>query len=240
MASTTAGESPKTKYAVSSSLTLTLESVPEGMTAQTLANDESFTTNVRTSIATAFAVDVDKVTVAIRVARRLDSDADVPEEPSSGASMRLQVDYKVETMMEDTASQIESTMKDSGSRQEFANSFQTQLLQRESSSGRVIVIDKVAASEAKVEMISADEGNLASTTVTEASGNENDVYGAESPSPPSTPPSPPASPSPSGSESASTEEPSDTKMASSSTAQVAFFMKPMTCLLLALHLSPGS
>lgn len=192
------------------------------MTAQTLATEKTFIQNVIAAIAKAFAVEVENVVATIQVARRLE---DVPSEATS--STNLQVNYKVDTALQDEASKMESLMKDSSSREEFAQTFKSELLEREISSGRIIVIDEIQASEIKVDIISDND----------------DVYGVVSPSPAPSPPSTseessPTSPAPppeSESNTTAEQPPNGLQSASSNTVKthVMLLMKPVKYLMIA-------
>lgn len=192
------------------------------MTAQTLATEKTFIQNVIAAIAKALAVEVENVVATIQVARRLE---DVPSEATS--STNLQVTYKVDTALQDEASKMESLMKNSSSREEFAQTFKSELLEREVSSGRIIVIDEIQASEIKVDIISDND----------------DVYGVVSPSPAPSPPSTseessPTSPAPppeSESNATAEQPPNGLQSASSNTVKthVMLLMKPVKYLMIA-------
>jgi len=192
------------------------------VTAQTLATEKTFIQNVIAAIAKALAVEVENVVATIQVARRLE---DVPSEATS--STNLQVTYKVDTALQDEASKMESLMKNSSSREEFAQTFKSELLEREVSSGRIIVIDEIQASEIKVDIISDND----------------DVYGVVSPSPAPSPPSTseessPTSPAPppeSESNATAEQPPNGLQSASSNTVKthVMLLMKPVKYLMIA-------
>merc|ERR1711907_117305 len=163
-----------TTYTVKSALTLDFGSLPENVTAESLAADATFVANVGSSIASALGVDVSKVTITkiTIVSRRL---SEAQERQLQGP--KLKVEYELVTTSLAEATAVQETLADPTKSTSFAAAFTTALVEKEAAAGRTVVVKEIVPEAATV------------TSKTEA------VVIAPTPAPAPEPPSPPA-PSP--------------------------------------------
>jgi len=157
-------------------MTLAFKSLPEGITAETLATEETFIKNVLVSIAAALSVEVDQVDASIKVVRRLE---DVPAEAEAKVkpqttSTSVKVCYIVIMKSQEQASEIESQLKDTSSRSDVADKFSLELQREEIFSGRRVVIDEVKAAEAKIDVIQDEKVDPASSSTSTTQGTSTD------------------------------------------------------------------
>merc|ERR1719171_2520706 len=169
-----------TTYTVKSALTLSFGSLPENVTAESLAADTTFVANVADSIASGLGVDPSKVTVTKieLVSRRL---SEAEERQLQGS--KLKVEYEMVTTSLSEATAVQETLADPTKAASFSAAFSTALVEKEAASGRAVVVDEIVTEPATV------------TSKTET------VIIAPTPAPappPSPPPAPPAGPAPAG------------------------------------------
>merc|ERR1712144_202147 len=164
-----------TTYTVKSALTLDFGSLPENVTAESLAADTTFVSNVGASIAVGLGVDPSKVTITkITVVTRRLSQGEARE--LQGA--KLKVEYELVTTSLAEATAVQETLADPTKSSSFAAAFSTALVEKEAASGRTVVVKEIVPEAATV------------TSKTEA------VVVAPAPAPPA-PGSPGAAPAPS-------------------------------------------
>eukprot|EP00746_Dinoflagellata_sp_MGD_P028641 gnl/MRDRNA2_/MRDRNA2_167721_c0_seq1.p1 gnl/MRDRNA2_/MRDRNA2_167721_c0~~gnl/MRDRNA2_/MRDRNA2_167721_c0_seq1.p1 ORF type:complete len:569 (-),score=54.56 gnl/MRDRNA2_/MRDRNA2_167721_c0_seq1:147-1853(-) len=152
-------------YVVSSWMTIMFQSLPPGLTVQTLASEETFNKNVVSSLAEVFSVDVHKINSTIQVVRGLQI---FPQRRTTSTS--LQVDFIITTKLQEELSRIKFHMSDGSGGEFHADSFSKLLQQKEIFSGRRILIADVYAGEVKVDVIYNEylDPNFKLTTTTEA------------------------------------------------------------------------
>jgi len=199
-----------TKYTVKSALTLDFGSLPENVTAESLAADTTFIANVGASIATGLGVDASKVTITkiTIVSRRL---AQVESRQLQGA--KLKVEYELVTTSLAEATAVQETLADPTKASSFASAFSTALVEKEAASGRAVVVKEIVPEAATV------TSETVTITVTQAPapppGAPAPPPGAPAPAPtPSDPvpepvPTPGATPAPTPASEDSDEEESD-------------------------------
>merc|ERR1711871_1084375 len=124
-----------TTYTLKSALTLDFGSLPENVTAESLAADTTFVSNVGTSIATALGVDASKITITkiTIVTRRL---SEAHERQLQGP--KLKVEYELVTTSLAEATAVQETLADPTKSTSFAAAFTTALVAKEAESGRAI------------------------------------------------------------------------------------------------------
>merc|ERR1719443_1261134 len=161
-----------TTYTVKSALTLSFGSLPENVTAESLAADTTFVANVADSIASGLGVDPSKVTVTkIELVSRRLSEA----EKRQLQGTKLKVEYEMVTTSLSEATAVQETLADPTKAASFSAAFSTALVEKEAASGRAVVVDEIVTEPATV------------TSKTET------VIIAPTP-----PPAPPAGPAPAG------------------------------------------
>merc|ERR1711985_227210 len=130
-----------TTYTIKSALTLAFGSLPENVTAEALAADTTFVSNVAGSIATGLGVDPSKVKVTgIQVvsSRRLSQGQ---ERQLQGT--KLKVEYELVTTSLAEATSVESTLNDPTKASTFADAFSAALVEKEAASGRAVTITDI-------------------------------------------------------------------------------------------------
>merc|ERR1711959_4313 len=183
-----------TTYTVKSALTLDFGSLPENVTAESLAADTTFVSNVGASIAAGLGVDVSKVTITkiSIITRRL---SQVEARQLQGA--KLKVEYELVTTSLAEATAVQETLADPTKSSSFAAAFTTALVEKEAASGRTVVVKEIVPEAATV------TSKTEVVTITPAPT-----------APPATDPTPtptptPAAPTPTPAEESSEEEESD-------------------------------
>merc|ERR1712070_357088 len=136
-----------TTYTVKSALTLDFGSLPENVTAESLAADTTFVSNVGASIASALGVDASKVTITkiTIVTRRL---SEAQERQLQGP--KLKVEYELVTTSLAEATAVQETLADPTKSTSFAAAFTTALVAKEAESGRAIVVKEIVPEAATV------------------------------------------------------------------------------------------
>merc|ERR1712054_669687 len=129
-----------TTYTLKSALTLDFGSLPENVTAESLAADTTFVSNVGTSIASALGVDASKITITkiTIVTRRL---SEAQERQLQGP--KLKVEYELVTTSLAEATSVQETLADPTKSSSFAAAFTTALVAKEAESGRAIVVKEI-------------------------------------------------------------------------------------------------
>merc|ERR1719197_368714 len=143
---TTAGAATTTRvenittYTVKSAVTLDFGSLPENVTAESLAADTSFVSNVGSSIASALGVDASKVTITkiTIVTRRL---SEAQERQLQGP--KLKVEYELVTTSLAEATAVQETLADPTKAAAFSAAFSAALVEKEAASGRAIVVEEI-------------------------------------------------------------------------------------------------
>merc|ERR1711988_1510385 len=129
-----------TTYTVKSALTLDFGSLPENVTAASLAADTTFVSNVAGSIATGLGVDPSKVTITkIEVVTRRLSQA----EQRRLQGTKLKVEYELITTSLAEATQVQETLADPTKAASFSSAFSTALVEKEAASGRTVVVKEI-------------------------------------------------------------------------------------------------
>lgn len=134
----------KTFYTVKAKLTLDFGALPDNVTAEELANDETFVSNVEASIASGVGVDpsiVNVTGIAVITRRRL------AEQPRRLAGAKLQVDYELYTTDEAAKDTIVAALDDTSA---FGAKFKDELVKAEANSGRTVEVNDVVASPPEV------------------------------------------------------------------------------------------
>merc|ERR1711937_673767 len=177
-----------TTYTVKSALTLSFGSLPENVTAESLAADTTFVANVADSIASGLGVDPSKVTVTkIELVSRRLSEA----EKRQLQGTKLKVEYEMVTTSLSEATAVQETLADPTKAASFSAAFSTALVAKEASSGRAVVVDEIVTEPATV--TSKTETVIIAPTPAPAPG----AGPAPGPSPaPAPPPSPTGTPAP--------------------------------------------
>merc|ERR1711907_655698 len=134
-------------YTLKSALTLDFGSLPENVTAESLAADTTFVSNVGTSIATALGVDASKITITkiTVVTRRL---SEAHERQLQGP--KLKVEYELVTTSLAEATAVQETLADPTKSTSFAAAFTTALVAKEAASGRTVVVKEIIPEAATV------------------------------------------------------------------------------------------
>merc|ERR1712159_687514 len=136
-----------TTYTVKSALTLDFGSLPENVTAESLAADTTFIANVGESIATGLGVDPSKVTITkITIVSRRLSQAEARELQGT----KLKVEYELVTTSLAEATAVQETLADPTKSASFANAFTTALVEKEAASGRTVVVKEIVPEKATV------------------------------------------------------------------------------------------
>merc|ERR1711937_855523 len=136
-----------TTYTVKSALTLSFGSLPENVTAESLAADTTFVANVADSIASGLGVDPSKVTVTkIELVSRRLSEA----EKRQLQGTKLKVEYEMVTTSLSEATAVQETLADPTKAASFSAAFSTALVEKEAASGRAVVVDEIVTEPATV------------------------------------------------------------------------------------------
>merc|ERR1719498_2210330 len=172
-----------TTYTLKAALTLDFGSLPENVTAESLAADTTFVSNVGSSIASALGVDPSKVTITkITIISRRLSEA----EQRQLQGPKLKVEYELVTTSLAEATAVQETLADPTKAASFSAAFSTALVEKEAASGRAVVVDEIVTEPATV--TSKTETVIIAPTPAPAPG----AGPAPGPSPaPAPPPSPP-------------------------------------------------
>merc|ERR1711907_35655 len=196
-----------TTYTVKSALTLDFGSLPENVTAESLAADTTFVSNVGASIAAGLGVDPSKVTITkiSIVTRRL---SQVEARELQGA--KLKVEYELVTTSLAEATAVQETLADPTKSSSFAAAFTTALVEKEAASGRAVTVKEIVPEAATV---------TSKTEVVTITPAPTTVPAAPTPPTPTPTPTPsggdptpvptPATPAPTPAEESSEEEESD-------------------------------
>merc|ERR1712139_332543 len=178
-----------TTYTVKSALTLDFGSLPENVTAESLAADTTFVSNVAGSIATGLGVDPSKVTITkIEViTRRL---LQAQERHLQGA--KLKVEYELVTTSLAEATSVQETLADPTKAATFGAAFSTALVEKEAASGRAVVVADIVTEPATV--TSVTEQVVIAPTPAPAPGADPAPAPAPPPAPAPAPAPPPAGP----------------------------------------------
>merc|ERR1711904_536229 len=136
-----------TTYTVKSALTLDFGSLPENVTAESLAADTTFVANVGASIASGLGVDPSKVTITkiTIVSRRLSQ-----VEARELAGTKLKVEYELVTTSLSDATAVQETLADPTKSAGFAAAFTTALVEKEAASGRAVTVKEIVPEAATV------------------------------------------------------------------------------------------
>merc|ERR1711869_48893 len=187
-----------TTYTVKSALTLDFGSLPENVTAESLAADTTFVSNVGASIAVGLGVDPSKVTITkITVVTRRLSQGEARE--LQGA--KLKVEYELVTTSLAEATAVQETLADPTKSSSFAAAFST-AFEKEAASGRTVVVKEIVAAPATV----TSETKAVVIAPTPAPPP---APSAPTPTPPTPTPTPPTPPPPSPTPAPATVEEED-------------------------------
>jgi hypothetical protein len=184
-----------TTYTIKSSLTLDM-TLPENVTAASLAADSTFVANVAGSIAAGLGVDLSKVTITsiTLVTRRLSEELRRLQGP------KLKVEYELVTTSLAEATQVQETLADPTKAASFTAAFSTALVEKEAASGREVVVKEIVAEPAtvtsKTVQVVIKPAPAPGAPGAPAGPAPGPSPGAEPPSPPPSPPSPPSPPAP--------------------------------------------
>merc|ERR1712149_16751 len=180
-----------TTYTVKSALTLDFGSLPENVTAESLAADTTFVSNVGASIAVGLGVDPSKVTITkITVVSRRLSQAEARELQGT----KLKVEYELVTTSLAEATAVQETLADPTKSTSFAAAFTTALVAKEAESGRAIVVKEIVPEAATV--TSETKAVVIVPTPAPAPGPAPPPAPAPAPAPPPPPAPAPSPPSP--------------------------------------------
>merc|ERR1711985_134887 len=130
-----------------SALTLDFGSLPENTTAESLAADSTFVSNVGSSIASALGVDPSKVTITkiTIISRRL---SEAQERQLQGPKLKIEYELVTTSLAEATA--VQETLADPTKSSSFAAAFSTALVEKEAASGRTVVVKEIVPEAATV------------------------------------------------------------------------------------------
>merc|ERR1712139_731033 len=136
-----------TTYTLKAALTLDFGSLPENVTAESLAADTSFVANVGSSIAAGLGVDASKVTITkiSLVTRRLSQ-----AEARQLQGTKLKVEYELVTTSLEEATTVQETLADPTKSSSFAAAFTTALVEKEAASGRAVTVKEIVPEAATV------------------------------------------------------------------------------------------
>merc|ERR1719428_1292846 len=136
-----------TTYTLKSKLTLSFGSLPENVTAASLAADTTFVNNVGASIATGLGVDPSKVTITkIEIVSRRLSEA----EKRQLQGTKLKIEYELVTTSLAEATAVQETLADPTKAASFSAAFSTALVEKEAASGRAVVVNDIVTAPAAV------------------------------------------------------------------------------------------
>merc|ERR1712100_673643 len=180
-----------TTYTLKSALTLDFGSLPENVTAESLAADTTFVSNVGASIASALGVDASKITITkiSIVTRRL---SEAHERQLQGP--KLKVEYELVTTSLAEATAVQETLAAPTKSTSFTAAFTTALVEKEAASGRAIVVKEIVPEAATV--TSETKAVVIVPTPAPAPGPAPPPAPAPAPAPPPPPAPAPAPPSP--------------------------------------------
>merc|ERR1719460_1140322 len=196
-----------TTYTLKSALTLDFGSLPENVTAESLAADTTFVSNVGASIASALGVDASKITITkiSIVTRRL---SEAHERQLQGP--KLKVEYELVTTSLAEATAVQETLADPTKSSSFAAAFTTALVEKEAAAGRTVVVKEIVPEAAtvtsKTEVVTITPAPTA-PPATDPTPTPTPTPAAPTPTPTPTPT--PATPAPTPAEESSEEEESD-------------------------------
>merc|ERR1719160_2401802 len=136
-----------TTYTVKSALTLDFGSLPENVTAASLAADATFVFNVASSIASGLGVDPSKVTITkiTIISRRL---SEAQERQLQGPKLKIEYEMITTSLAEVTS--VQETLADPTKSSSFAAAFTTALVEKEAASGRTVVVKEIVPEAATV------------------------------------------------------------------------------------------
>merc|ERR1719298_348127 len=200
-----------TTYTVKSALTLDFGSLPENVTAESLAADTTFVSNVGASIVVGLGVDPSKVTITkITVVTRRLSQGEARE--LQGA--KLKVEYELVTTSLAEATAVQETLADPTKSSSFAAAFSTALVEKEAASGRTVVVKEIVPEAAtvtsKTEIVTITPATDPTPTPTPTPAAPTPTPAAPTPAAPTPTPTPtPATPAPTPAEESAEEEESD-------------------------------
>jgi methionine-rich copper-binding protein CopC len=135
-----------TTFTIKSALTLSFASLPENVTAASLAADTAFVSNVAGSIASGLGVDLSMITITkieLITARRLE------DEQRRLQGVKLKIEYELVTTDASVATAVQETLSDPTKTSAFTDAFSTALVEKEAASGRTIAVAEIS-SEAPV------------------------------------------------------------------------------------------
>merc|ERR1711968_140643 len=136
-----------TTYTLKSKLTLSFGSLPENVTAASLAADTTFVNNVGASIATGLGVDPSKVTITkIEIVSRRLSGA----EKRQLSGTKLKIEYELVTTSLAEATSVQETLADPTKAATFGAAFSAALVEKEAASGRAVVVADIVTEPATV------------------------------------------------------------------------------------------
>merc|ERR1712100_572433 len=178
-----------TTYTVKSELTLSFGSLPENVTAASLAAETSFVSNVAGSIATGLDVDPSKVTITkIEIVSRRLSEAE--KRQLQGA--KLKIEYELVTTSLAEATSVQETLADPTKAATFGAAFSAALVEKEAASGRAVVVADIVTEPATVPSVT--EQVVIAPTPAPAPGADPAPAPAPPPAPAPAPAPPPAGP----------------------------------------------
>merc|ERR1712070_179584 len=176
-----------TTYTVKSALTLDFGSLPENVTAESLAADTTFVANVGESIASALGVDASKITITkISIITRRLSQAEARE--LHGA--KLKVEYELVTTSLAEATAVQETLADPTKSSSFAAAFTTALVAKEAASGRAVTVKEIVPEAATVTSVT-EVVTITQAPPTPTPSPSPTPTPTPAPPPPSAPPPPP-------------------------------------------------
>merc|ERR1711896_26262 len=126
-----------TTFTIKSALTLSFASLPENVTAASLAADTAFVSNVAGSIASGLGVDLSMITITkieLITARRLE------EEQRRLQGVKLKIEYELVTTDASVATAVKDTLSDPTKTSAFTSAFSAALVEKEAASGRTIAV----------------------------------------------------------------------------------------------------
>jgi hypothetical protein len=135
-----------TTFTIKSALTLSFASLPENVTAASLAADTAFVSNVAGSIASGLGVDLSMITITkieLITARRLE------DEQRRLQGVKLKIEYELVTTDASVATAVQETLSDPTKTSAFTDAFSAALVEKEAASGRTIAVAEIS-SEAPV------------------------------------------------------------------------------------------
>merc|ERR1711977_3323 len=131
-----------TTFTIKSALTLSFASLPENVTAASLAADTAFVSNVAGSIATGLGVDPSTITITkieLITARRLE------DEQRRLSGVKLKIEYELVTTDASVATAVQDTLSDPTKTSAFTSAFSAALVEKEAASGRTIAVAEITS-----------------------------------------------------------------------------------------------